>query len=48
MTSPNGHGPERPLVLLCECAGTLKNIDFDQLEQPVGLHADVMRGDHWC
>ena len=48
MTSPNGHGPERPLVLLCECAGTLKNIDFDRIEQHVGLHADVMRGDHWC
>ena len=48
MTSPNGNGPERPLVLLCECAGTLKNIDFDRLEQHVGLHADVMRGDHWC
>ena len=48
MTSPNGHGPERPLVLLCECAGTLKNIDFDRLEQHVGLHADVIRGDHWC
>ena len=48
MTSPNGHGPELPLVLLCECAGTLKNIDFDRLEQHAGLHADVRRGDHWC
>ena len=48
MTSPNGNGPERPLVLLCECAGTLKNLDFERLEQHVGLHADVMRGDHWC
>ena len=36
MTSPNGHGPERPLVLLCECAGTLKNLDFDRLEMHVG------------
>ncbi|MCX6371506.1 MAG: hydrogenase iron-sulfur subunit [Actinobacteria bacterium] len=48
MTSPNGNGLERPLVLLCECAGTLKNIDFERLEQHAGLHADVMRGDHWC
>jgi heterodisulfide reductase subunit A len=48
MTSPNGAGPGHPLVLLCECAGTLKNLDFDRLEQHIGLHADVMRGDHWC
>ena len=41
MTSSNGNGPTRPLVLLCECAGTLKNIDFDRLEQHAGLHADV-------
>ena len=34
-------GTARPLVLLCECAGTLDNIDFDQLEQHAGLHADV-------
>ena len=48
MTSPNGNGPEHTLVLLCECAGTLKNIDFDRLEAHVGLHAEIMRGDHWC
>ena len=48
MTAPNGSGPARPLVLLCECAGTLKNIDFDRLEQHAGLHADVLRGTHWC
>ena len=47
MTS-NGNGPARPLVLLCECAGTLRNIDFDQLEQHASLHADVLRGAHWC
>lgn len=38
----------RPLVLLCECAGTLTNIDFDRLERHAGLHADVVRGSHWC
>ncbi len=48
MTSPNGRGLDRPLVLLCECAGTLKNIDFDRLETHAGLHAEVVRGDHWC
>jgi len=48
MTSANGNGPEHTLVLLCECAGTLKNIDFDRLEAYAGLHADIMRGDHWC
>ncbi|MCX6364562.1 MAG: 4Fe-4S binding protein [Actinobacteria bacterium] len=48
MTSPNGNAPARPLVLLCECAGTLKNLDFDRLEAHVGSHADVLRGDHWC
>jgi len=35
-------------VLLCECAGTLANIDFDRLEHHAGLHADVIRGTHWC
>ena len=48
MTPSDGSGPKRPLVLLCECAGTLKNLDFERLEQHVGLDADVMRGDHWC
>ena len=48
MTASNGNGPARPLVLLCECAGTLTNIDFDRLEQHAGLHADVIRGTHWC
>ena len=48
LTTSNGNGPARPLVLLCECAGTLTNIDFDRLEQHSGLHADVIRGTHWC
>ncbi len=38
----------RPLVLLCECAGTIKNIAFDVLEQRAGESADVLRGSHWC
>ena len=40
-------GP-RPLVLLCECAGTMKNVDFDRLEMEAAQHADVRRGAHWC
>ena len=38
----------RPLVLLCECAGTMQNIDFDSLEQRAAESADVIRGRHWC
>ncbi len=38
----------RPLVLLCECAGTLANIDFDELAMFAGLKADVLRGVTWC
>ena len=33
---------DRPLVLLCECAGTMANIDFDALEErltPASRHA---------
>jgi heterodisulfide reductase subunit A len=48
-TSGSGGGAsQRPLVLLCECAGTMKNIDFDGLEQHALANADVLRGDHWC
>ena len=38
----------RPLVLLCECAGTMANIDFDALEERLAPQADVLRGAHWC
>ncbi len=37
-----------PLVLLCECAGTMDNIDFDRLETAAREHAEVLRGRHWC
>jgi heterodisulfide reductase subunit A len=40
--------PPRPLVLLCECAGTLANIDFDRLERHIAPSATVVRGSHWC
>lgn len=40
--------PERPLVLLCECAGTMANIDFDELQARAGRQADTVRGRHWC
>jgi heterodisulfide reductase subunit A-like polyferredoxin len=48
--SSNGKGrtSDHPLVLACECAGTLANIDFDRLERHVALHADVIRDTHWC
>jgi heterodisulfide reductase subunit A len=51
MTSGDGQrklADARPLVLLCECAGTMKNVDFDELETHTRLHADVARGSHWC
>lgn len=38
----------RPVVLLCECAGTMGNIDFDRLESRTSTLADVLRGRHWC
>ena len=41
-------GSTRPLVLLCECAGTMKNIAFDRLEAEAGQSADTLRGRHWC
>jgi len=37
----------RPLALLCECAGTMENIDFAALENGL-VAADVVRGRHWC
>ncbi len=43
-----GDDAGRPLVLLCECAGTMTNIDFERLERHASLHADVLRGTHWC
>ena len=39
---------DRPLVLLCECAGTMANLDFDSLEAHAAESADVLRGRHWC
>ena len=39
---------ERPLVLLCECAGTMANVEFDELERRLGEQAEVRRDAHWC
>jgi len=39
---------QRPLVLLCECAGTMPGIDFDSLAETLRPEADVERGGHWC
>jgi heterodisulfide reductase subunit A-like polyferredoxin len=39
---------QTPVVLLCECAGTMDNIDFDRLETSAREHAEVLRGRHWC
>jgi len=39
---------DRPRVLLCECAGTMANIDFDCLAHHLGGRAGVLRGTHWC
>ncbi len=38
----------RPRVLLCECAGTMTNIDFHRLAAHAAEQADVVRGAHWC
>ena len=37
-----------PRVLLCECAGTMQNIDFDLLEGRAAGRAEVVRDSHWC
>ena len=37
-----------PLVLLCECAGTMPNIDFGLLEEALSEQAEVLRHTHWC
>ena len=49
-TSGAATGPAtaRPAVLLCECAGTMANVDFDELAMFVGREADVLRGETWC
>jgi heterodisulfide reductase subunit A2 len=38
----------RPLVLLCECAGTMRNVDFAALAERLAPQADVIRDAHWC
>ena len=38
----------RPVVLLCECAGTMPAVDFDALAAGFAGAADVERGIHWC
>ena len=38
----------KPRVLLCECAGTMANIDFDGLEQAVSGSAEIDRSTVWC
>ena len=44
----DGSSAATPLVLLCECAGTMSNLDFDELEAHAGKTADTLRGAHWC
>jgi heterodisulfide reductase subunit A len=34
--------------MLCECAGTMPNVDFDELAMFVGLKAEVLRDARWC
>jgi len=47
MAAATAAGP-RPRVLLCECAGTMANIDFDRLAAAIATEAEVVRGAHWC
>jgi len=37
-----------PVVLLCECAGTMPAIGFDALAAFLDDHAEVERGARWC
>lgn len=51
--SPDGRAPatpngRRPLVLLCECAGTMPSIQFDALADDLREMADVERGTRFC
>jgi len=46
-TNGNGAAP-RPAVMLCECAGTMPNVDFDELAMYAGLKAEVLRDAKWC
>ena len=41
-------GAMRPVVLLCECAGTMPNIDFAALADALARRAEVVRDRHWC
>jgi heterodisulfide reductase subunit A len=38
----------RPVVLLCECAGMMGNIDFGAIEASLAPPARTLRGRHWC
>ena len=38
----------KPLVVLCECAGTMETIDFERLEGTLGESAEVARHPYWC
>ena len=38
----------RPVLLLCECAGTMTNIDFDMLQSYFSREGQVLRDRHWC
>ena len=38
----------RPLVLLCECAGTMPNLDFPRLAAELDGEAEVRRDGYWC
>jgi heterodisulfide reductase subunit A2 len=47
-TNGNGVTPAQPAVMLCECAGTMENIDFDELAMFAGTKAEVLRDTKWC
>jgi heterodisulfide reductase subunit A len=44
----NGNRGVKPTVLLCECAGTMSNLDFDELAMFAGFKAEVLRDAKWC
>jgi heterodisulfide reductase subunit A len=48
-TSPESAGAPKPLVALCDCAGTIAaNTDMETLAGALAAHAEVMRDRAWC
>jgi heterodisulfide reductase subunit A len=42
------HGGRPPLLILCQCAGTMPNIDFARIGDVFAHRAEVLGDRHWC